>query len=167
LHRAEDHAADKPGDSAGIVRAPATVDRRRPTVARFRFQPDPRRLRTLLAEVDVGLDPRDSVLRRNVRLLVGEIVARLLTASPRTAVELELEVKADSVRIDIRQAGDQGSDFWDALDRAVFSDLTSAWGRDRRVGGGVWFEIAAPGRVPARHRDQSTGLRLSPRSLQR
>jgi hypothetical protein len=148
MHRAEDHAADKPGDGVVIVRAPATADRRRPTVARFRFQPDPRRLRTLLAELEVALDPGDSVLRRNVRLLVGEIVARLLTASPRTAVELDLEVKADSVRIDIRQAGNQRSEFWDALDSAVFSDLTSAWGRDRRAGGGVWFEIAARGRMP-------------------
>lgn len=144
MQRVEDHPADRSGGSAAADSAPGTVDRRRPTVARFCFQPDPRRLRTLLAEVEVGLGSSEPLLQRNVRLLVGEIVARLLTACPRTAVQLDLEVKADSVRVDIRQLGNERCDFWDALDDAVFSDLTSDWGRDRRGGGGAWFEIVQP-----------------------
>jgi hypothetical protein len=144
MQRAEDHPADRSGGSAGADSAFGTVDRRRPTVARFAFQPDPRRLRTLLAEVEIGLGSSDPRLRRDVRLLVGEIIARLLIACPRTAVQLDLEIKADSVRIDIRQRGNERCVFWDGLDDAVFSDLTSAWGRDRRGGGGAWFEIAKP-----------------------
>ena len=30
----------------------------------------------------------------------------------------------------------------------LFSDLTTAWGRDRRGSGGAWFEIAQPTRRP-------------------
>ena len=163
MQEANDHHAGMPdaGISSGSADArsgPGTADRRRPTVARFCFQPDPRRLRTLLAEVEVGLGSTDPLLGRNVRLLVGEIVARLLTACPRTAVELDLEVKAESVRVDIRQHGNEPCDFWDALDDVVFSDLTSAWGQDRRGSGGAWFEIAKP--LPRRigtHRGATVG----------
>jgi len=123
-----------------------TIDRRRPTVARFRFQPDPRRLRSLLDEVNAALGSCDSLQRRKVRLLVGEIVARLLERCPNGAVNLDLEIMADSVRVDISDS-DGECEFWDGLDEVVFSDLTTAWGRDRRGSGGAWFEVAAP--VPA------------------
>ncbi len=117
------------------------MERRRPTVARFRFQPDPRRLRELLDEVDAALGSGDPLLQRRVRLLVGEIVARLLDRCPEGAVNLDLEIKEDSARIDIAEtAGD--CDFWEALDDAVFTDLTSGWGRDRRGSGGAWFEVS-------------------------
>lgn len=82
-------------------------------------------------------------MRRKVRLLVGEIVARLLDRCPDGAVNLDLEIKADSVRVDIFE-NDGECDFWDGLDDVVFSDLTTAWGRDRRGTGGAWFEVAAP-----------------------
>jgi hypothetical protein len=144
MQRTEGHPSDESGAGPGADSTSATVDRRRPTFTRFRFQPDARRLRTLLAEIDRGLGSSDLLLRRNVGLLVGEIVARLLGTCPRTAVQLELEIKADSVRVDISQRGDKPCEFWDALDDAVFSDLTSAWGRDRRGSGGAWFEVAKP-----------------------
>lgn len=144
MQRAEDHRTDRSGGSAGADSAPGTHDRRRPTVARFRFEPDPRDLRRLLGEVEVGLGSTDPLLRRNVRLLIGEIVSRLLTACPQTAVQLDLEIKADSVRVDITQRGNERCDLWDALDDIIFSDLTSAWGRDRRASGGAWFEIVRP-----------------------
>jgi hypothetical protein len=137
-----------PGQGAGADPAFGITDRRRPAVARLRFEPDPRRLRTLLAEVEVGLEPSDPLVRRRVRLLVGEIVSRLLIACPRSAIELDLEVMADSVRVDIRERGDERCHFWEVLDDALFSDLTSAWGRDRRGRGGAWFEIAQPTRRP-------------------
>jgi hypothetical protein len=135
-------------DGAAGASAPRrTIDRRRPTVARFRFQPDPRRLRALLDEVTTALGSRDPLLRRKVRLLVGEIVARLLDRCPDGEVNLDLEILADSVRVDISDS-DGACDFWEGLDEVVFSDLTTAWGRDRRGSGGAWFEVAAP--VPAR-----------------
>jgi hypothetical protein len=140
--------ADQPrtgnSDGAAGTSAPRrTINRRRPTVARFRFQPDARRLRALLDEVTTALGTSDPLLRRKVRLLVGEIVARLLDRCPDGAVNLDLEIKADSVRVDIFE-NDGECDFWDGLDEVVFSDLTTAWGRDRRGTGGAWFEIAAP-----------------------
>jgi hypothetical protein len=164
MQRSENHPAGRRLGSAAASRSPGVPDRRRPTVARFLFQPDPRHLRRLLAEVDVGLGSSDPLLSRNVRLLVGEIVARMVTASPRTAVELELEIKADSVRVDISQRGDEDCDFWDRLDDALFSDLTSAWGRDRRGSGGAWFEIEKP----APRRGKAAKLRRPrPRQAQR
>ena len=148
--KSEDEKQPSGGPRTGAGADPAfgIVDRRRKPVARLRFEPDPRRLRTLLAEVEAGLESSDPLLRRRVRLLVGEIVARLLTACPRSAIELDLEVMADSVRVDIRERGDEPCDFWEALDDALFSDLTTAWGRDRRGSGGAWFEIAQPARRP-------------------
>lgn len=134
-----DRGAD-PGSQATLA------DRRRPSVATFGFQPDPRRLRALLDEVEAALGPGDALLQRNVRLLVGEIVARLTVACPDVAVRLALEVMADSVRVEIASDG-APCEFWSGLDDALFSDLTSAWGRDRRSVGGAWFEIRAP--VPA------------------
>lgn len=121
-----------------------TAERRRPTVARFRFDPDARRLRALLREVDACIESRESLERHRVRLLVSEIVARQLDYRPYAPVYLDLELKENSVRIDIAQL-DGGSGFWDALDDTVFSDLTTAWGRDQRGSGGAWFEVGAPG----------------------
>lgn len=120
-----------------------TAERRRPTVARLRFDPDARRLRTLLEQIDACIESRDPLERHQVRLLVSEIVARLLDYQSEAPVHLDLELKQDSVRIDIAQV-DGGTAFWEALDDTVFSDLTTAWGRDRRGSGGAWFEIGAP-----------------------
>lgn len=130
------------GSGGGAVAGDA-VDERRQTVARFRIEPDPRRLRELLAEVDTGLGSVDALLRRRVRLLVGEIVARVLRACPGAGLYLDLELKADSVRVDLIQRSGEKCDFWSSLDEVVFSDLTTAWGRDRRRPGGAWFEIDA------------------------
>ncbi len=129
--------------SGGDGTATAT-DRRRPSVATLSFEPDPRHLRELLADVEGALEPMDSRHRRTVRLLVGEVVARLITHCPGMAIQLDLEIKRDSVRVDIRHRGDDPCDFWNALDDTVFSDLTTGWGRDRRGSGGAWFEIATP-----------------------
>jgi hypothetical protein len=129
------------GGAADAETARGPADRRRPTVAHFQFEPDPRRMRELLAEVDVVVSDRDPLLRRRVRLLVGEIVGRLVGHCPQTSIRLDLELKADAVRIDMAANGD--CDFWDVLDDVVFTDLTSGWGRDRRRSAGAWFEVAA------------------------
>jgi hypothetical protein len=135
------------GAAAAAAAARRSLERRRPTVARFRFEPDPRRLRTLLEEIDSCLDSRDPAERRQVRLLVSEIVSRLLDHYPEVPIHLDLEIKEDGVRVDIAQS-DGGSDFWEAVDDAVFSDLTTGWGRDRRGSGGAWFEIISPPDAP-------------------
>jgi hypothetical protein len=142
---------DGAGGAADARTARGPTDRRRPTVARFRFEPDPRKMRELLAQVDGALGERDPLLRRRVRLLIGEIVGRLVGHCPDVAVQLDLELKDDSVRIDIAPMGDD-CDFWEVLDTVVFTDLTSGWGRDRRGSGGAWFEVAEvvqPARRPA------------------
>jgi hypothetical protein len=132
--------ADQDPD-AGRGPAGFSADRRRPSVRSVTFAPDPRRLRTLLAEVEESLGATDPGLVRRVRLLVGEIVARVLGADPDAEIRLELELKPDSVRIDIWQPQAEPCEFWDLLDDTVFSDLTSAWGRDRRRACGAWFEL--------------------------
>lgn len=127
--------------AAADTDAPAlTEERRRPTVARLRFDPDARHLRALLEEIDACLELRDPDERRRVRLLVSEIVARLLASPHGAAVHLDLELKPEGVRIDISDR-DGGDDFFEALDDTIFSDLTTGWGRDRRGTGGAWFEV--------------------------
>ena len=111
-------------------------------MARLRFEPDARRVRELLAQVDAVVADRDALGRRRVRLLVGEILGRLVQHCPQAPVQLDLELKADSVRIDIAVGGGE-CDFWDAVDDVVFTDLTTGWGRDRRREAGAWFEVAA------------------------
>jgi hypothetical protein len=118
-------------------------DRRRSTVARFRFEPDPRLLRGLLEDVGVALSSTDPLVRRKVGLLVGEIVARLLERCPDAHVDLDLEIKADSVRIDIVES-EGGCDFWEAVDEELVTDLARDWGRDRRGVPGAWFEVGPP-----------------------
>lgn len=116
-------------------------DRRRPNTSSFTFTPDPRQLRGLLTAVDAklaGCDPRQ---RRTLRLLIAEIVSRLLTTSPRTAIELAVEQKANSIRLDVWQEGIGPCDFFENLDEAIFVDLASAWSRDRRRDCGAWFEV--------------------------
>jgi hypothetical protein len=129
--------ADAAGGTNTLERA---TERRRNTVARLRFDPDARHLRALLEEIDACLEQRDPDERRRVRLLVSEIVARLLDSTHGAAVHLDLELKDQSVRIDISDR-DGGDDFFEALDDTIFSDLTSGWGRDRRGTGGAWFEV--------------------------
>ena len=119
----------------------ALAERRRPAVRRLSFAPDPRQLRTLLADVETSLGPGDPRLLRSVRLLVGEIVSRVLASQMGGEIHLDMEVMNESVRIDIWQQASEPCDFWDLLDDAVFSDLTSAWGRDRRRPCGAWFEV--------------------------
>jgi len=106
-------------------------------------------MRELLAEVDTALAGRDALLRRRVRLLVGEIIGRLVDRCPQASVRLDLELKADSVRIDIAESNGD-CDIWEVLDDVVFTDLTLGWGRDRRSGGGAWFEVAAVDRASRR-----------------
>ena len=127
----------KPGAS------PDAIKQRRPTLAHFSFERDPRLLRALLQDISEALELSHPSLRHEVRLLIGEIVGRLLHRCPEQTVQLDLVIKADSVRVDVAEtAGD--CDFWEALDDPVFTDLTSGWGRDRRGNGGAWFEISAP-----------------------
>jgi hypothetical protein len=117
------------------------VDSRRPTVARYSFAPDARKLRQLLTDVERRIPYPDTNVQRRVRLLVGQIVARMIGASE-CEIEIAVEVKPDSVRIDVWQNTPAPCDFFDKLDEAIFLDLATAWGRDRRRPCGAWFEVA-------------------------
>lgn len=121
--------------------APELEERRRESAAAFSFNPDPRRLRDLLADIDAKLADCDSRQRRSVRLLIAEIVSRLLSTSPRAQIELAVEQKRNSVRLDVWRAGTGPCDFFEGLDEAVFVDLASVWGRDRRRDCAAWFEV--------------------------
>ena len=116
-------------------------ERRRESTAAFTFTPDPRRLRDLLADVDAKLADCECRQRRSIRLLIAEVVSRLLTTSPRAQIELAVERKENSVRLDVWRAGAGPCDFFENLDEAVFVDLASVWGSDRRRDCGAWFEV--------------------------
>ena len=140
MRKGENASVAHVGAAVGNDAPELAAERRRHTVARLRFDPDARHLRALLEEIDACLEQRDPDERRRVRLLVSEIVARLLASPHGASVELDLELKEYGVRIDITdRAG--GDDFFEALDDTIFSDLTSGWGRDRRGTGGAWFEV--------------------------
>ena len=121
--------------------ATALEERRRASAAAFSFRPDPRRLRDLLAEVDAKLDGCDGRQRRLIRLLIAEIVSRLLSTSSRVEIELAVERKQNSIRLDVWRADAGPCDFFENLDEAIFVDLASVWGRDRRRECGAWFEV--------------------------
>ena len=57
------------------------------------------------------------MLQHKVRLLIGEIVARLLHRCPEATVQLDLAILADSVRVDVFETNGE-CDFWDGLDEA-------------------------------------------------
>ena len=117
------------------------VDSRRPTLARYRFAPDARKLRQLLTDVERRVHYPDAGVQRRVRFLVGQIVARMIGASE-CEIEIGIEVKPDSVRIDVWQNTPTPCDFFEKLDEAIFLDLATSWGRDRRRPCGAWFEVA-------------------------
>jgi len=117
------------------------AERRRPATARFTFTPDPRRLRDLLADVDAKLADGDDRQRRMIRLLTAEIVSRMLSTSPLTVINLAVEQKSNSIRLDVWQEGAGPCEFFESLNEAVFVDLASAWGRDGRRDCGAWFEV--------------------------
>lgn len=137
-------AIDQTVDSASEGRSPIAVpfgERRRATLVRLTFDADARRLRSLLAEVESSLEHPDPEVKRRVRLLVTAIVARLIETGVSEDTEIAMEVKPDSVRIDVWQNGGVPGEFFEHLDQSVFLDLASAWGRDRRRLLGAWFEI--------------------------
>ena len=116
-------------------------ERRRESATTFTFTPDPRRLRALLGDVDAKLVDCDGRQRRSVRLLIAEIVSRLLSTSNGARLELAVERKENSVRLDVWRADSGPCDFFENLDEAIFVDLASVWGRDRRRECGAWFEV--------------------------
>ena len=125
----------------GAASAAEIEERRRESTATFTFTPDPRQLRDLLDDVDATLADCTSHQRRAIRLLVGEIVSRLLSAPTRERIELAVERKPNSVRLDVWRADAGPGDFFENLDEAVFVDLATVWGRDRRRECGAWFEV--------------------------
>jgi len=117
------------------------LEERRRQSGAFTFTPDARRLRALLADVDAKLVDCDARQRRSIRLLIAEIVSRLLSTAPRAEIELSVERKQNSVRLDVWLVGEGPCDFFENLDEAVFVDLASVWGSDRRRDCGAWFEV--------------------------
>ena len=141
MNPVETQTTAKPPLEAVPVPQLEVADRRRPAQARFTFKPDPRQLRSLLGDVDRKLAPGEFNQRRRVRLLVGEIVSRLLHTAAEATIELAIEVKENSVRVDVWQPDREPCDFFQHLDEAIFLDLASMWGRDRRRDCGAWFEV--------------------------
>jgi hypothetical protein len=128
-----------------LAPADQSNDRRLPRVASHSFAPDPKRLQSMLAEIDERLSAvADSgELQRNVLILLGEIASRLLRSSMEVDVlHLDLEIKRGTVRIDIwQEIGDQPCALLGLVDDPVLRDLAWASGTDRRRSCGAWFEF--------------------------
>jgi hypothetical protein len=121
-------------------------DRRLPSVASYSFAPDPERLQSMLAEVEGTLSALgdDCDLQRNVLVLLGEIVSRLLRSSMEGVLHLDLEIKRGTIRIDIwQEIVDQPCALLGLVDDPVLCDLAWASGNDRRRPCGAWFEFVA------------------------
>ena len=120
-------------------------DRRQPSVVSYSFAPDPKRLQSMLAEIEERLSALgdSGELQRNVLVLVGEIASRLLRSSMEVDVlHLDLEIKRGTVRIDIwQEIVDQPCALLGLVDDAVLRDLAWASGNDRRRPCGAWFEF--------------------------
>jgi hypothetical protein len=126
-------------------------DRRLPSVASYSFAPDPERLQSMLAEVEGTLSALgdDCDLQRNVLVLLGEIVSRLLRSSMEGVLHLDLEIKRGTIRIDIwQEIVHQPCALLGLVDDPVLCDLAWASGNDRR-------RLAAPGSSSLRRRAPS------------
>lgn len=141
MHPPELLTSSAPPPLAEPAVATEREERRRPAIATFDFTPDPRRLRALLAEVDQKLTGGECRQRRRIRLLIAEIVSRLISTSPRAEIHLTVEQKANSLRLDVWQDGVGPCEFFEHIEEAVFLDLASVWGRERRRPCGAWFEV--------------------------
>ncbi len=98
----------------------------------------------MLAEVEERLSVLgdDGELQRNVLVLLGEIVSRLLRSSMEGVLHLDLEIKRGTVRIDIwQEIVDQPCALLGLVDDPVLCDLAWASGTDRRRPCGAWFEF--------------------------
>jgi hypothetical protein len=119
-------------------------DRRLPSVASYSFAPNPKRLQSMLAEVEETLSALgdDCELQRKVLVLLGEIVSRLLRSSMEGVLHVDLEIKRGTVRIDIwQEIVDQPCALLGLVDDPVLCDLAWASGNDRRRPCGAWFEF--------------------------
>jgi hypothetical protein len=127
------------------VAADQPKDRRQSSVVSYSFAPEPKRLRSMLAEIEERLSALgdSSELQRNVLVLVGEIASRLLRSSMEVDVlHLDLEIKRGTVRVDIwQEIVDQPCALLGLVDDPVLRDLAWASGNDRRRPCGAWFEF--------------------------
>jgi hypothetical protein len=118
-------------------------DRRAPVVARHEIALEPREFRERLAGFENALEGLDLDVRRQVRLLVGHLMAQWLALEgPFRTMVLTVEVLPTSVRVDLAAKPEiTRHSFWDSLVTPHVEDLVMAWGIDRRRSSGAWFEI--------------------------
>ncbi len=106
--------------------------------------------RRALERLDGDLDPQR---REDLRLLVTELVTnavRHADVPTGAAVELEVSVSSDRIRVEVRDAGDgfeqqprsAGHDVASGWGLHLVERLSDAWGVGRGAGTTVWFEMS-------------------------
>ena len=103
---------------------------------------DPCQLRASLAELDGLLKGCEPGLRRRVRLVFGELVARWHEGFSGEAIATMIELLPGAVRVRYSNAEQALTPKdWEDLVSAPIGDLVDAWGIDRRAKGSAWFEF--------------------------
>lgn len=122
------------------------LEDRRPRSRAFELRPVARELRSTLLLLELRLENEvDAPVRREVRLVVGELVARWLQcAGASDPMILRVSVLADRVRLDVSASGSERStEFWTKLCDAPGLGLSREVRLRRRVGAdaGAYVEL--------------------------
>jgi hypothetical protein len=120
----------------------ALAGRRRSVLRREQFDSDPRELRATLAEVDRLLAGCEPGLRRRIRLVFGELVARWQDGCAGDAISTVIEIVPGEVRVHFSNPDRTlAPSDWEGLISASIRALAVEWGVDRRIEGGAWFRF--------------------------
>ena len=138
---AADPTADLPADD---TQASTRVgnERRARQVAQHEIALEPRRFPGQLLTLERLLGELDPEVRREIRVLAGQLIARWLSLEgPVGSVIVRVSVFSSEVRVDVSAEPtihDYG--FWETLVTPHIEGLASRWGIDRRTPG-VFFEL--------------------------
>jgi hypothetical protein len=133
----------EPAHGGGEGRAPGVERRVRP-LRSFELRPTARELRSALQLVEFRLvDEVDPATRRELRLVIGELVARWLQcAGASEPMIITVRVLPDRVRLDVAApTADRGPEFWTRVCDAPGLGLSRDAHPERRSDSGVFIEL--------------------------
>jgi hypothetical protein len=132
----------KSGADDSLAPGQTLAGRRRSVLRRDQLDTDPRELRATLAEIERLLTGCEPGLRRRIRLVFSELMARWQDGFAGDAISTVIELLPGEVRVrfDNPERTLAPSD-WEALVSAPITALADEWGIDRRLSGGAWFHF--------------------------
>ena len=125
----------------GFAADPA-VTQRRMILRREELSSCPRQLRANLKELDALLQGSDAWVRRRIRLMFGEVVAKWQHQGVGEPIIATIEILPGAVRVSLGDGeGRLTPSDWAAMVSPAIQDLIDGWGMDRRSEGQAWFEF--------------------------